>query len=281
MALITRQAEACIMIGLNHHSLQIPHDLFNFGLGELYKNLKNKIPQYTLILYQVDSSDIELNVFNAHLNFEVATYKNNKITYPYLNEKVYSLLNLEVEKLKSAQAPKMDLGSPLNQEQTQQCKLILYWLDVINKTNKLIAESCCRLSLNFSNTPEVTLKNHRNEVMLISSLNTPNTTFHQALDLILGIQKEAYSLGQTLVNPNQKVKTNSYGCVESQSITDSDLQENEQFNALIKKPMDALAAIDPNGYIPFHEETITENFITSFRSGATSKLTSLAQQIDF
>lgn len=281
MALIPRPAKAHILIGLAPLELQNFKGKSDLGMSHIHSKLAKALPAFNIHVYTAPYNQNAIHVFNAFLNFEIATYKDKKIHYPQLEENVKNIIADYFDSLQPAditQEPTNQLGINFDSET---CQIILYWLSAINRINSTTSDSACRLSLHLSNRPELTLKNYKNEVLLISDLNVTEEALQAAIQLLLEVQKTAQQAGELTVKEDTPIKTNSHGAIDMQSFNNDTFYGDKLLTEYIEIQSNKLKKIDTDSRIENHLETIWQNFILSFKNGVMSKLTKINLQIDF
>lgn len=280
MALITRQAEAHILIGLAPSAVQNFKGQVDLGISHIHSKLALSLPDYNIEVFEATSNRTSIHVFNAFLNFEIAAYTNNQVRYPYLEEKILSIIDNYFEE-HTPNVLTTYLGPKLHSDEAKdKCLTILYWLSVINRVNTSINHTTCRLYLNYSTKPELLLKNLKNEALLVASISISEETLTKAIQLILDVQANAFNAGESHIKETTNFKTNSYGAVAAQNLDAEFFYEDKLLVDYITNQTNSLRKIDFSDHIETHEETIWQNFIISFKAGVTSKLTRLNHQID-
>lgn len=280
MALITRKSKAHILIGLAPTSLQAFNGNIQAGVNHLHSKLADFLPNFHVHVYTASSNRIEIQAFNAFLNFEIATYKDNQIHYPQLEERIKIFISSYFDSFSIDLLQEHPQAKANNPNSDDLCHFIIYWLSVINRINANLS-SACRLSLHYSNKPDLVLKNHKNEVLFISSINIKEQELLDALHLISDVQNTAQQAGESSIKDDTPVKTNSYGAVDMKAVDDEIIQQDSNLIKYIEAKAAQLKKIDLNSHIESHLETIWQNFTLSYKQGAATKLTRLKLQIDF
>lgn len=280
MALITRQAKAHILIGLAPSAVQNFKGKLDLGITHIHSRLAQALPGFNIEVFEAQNNKTSIHVFNAFLNFEIAAYENNQVHYPLLEEKIHGIIDSYFSQFE-LQDLDQHSGPILNSEDIKdECLVAIYWLSVINRINSTINQSTCKLYLHYSTKPDLVLKNLKNEALLISGVQISEETLLKAINLVLDVQSTGFNGGELHIKDDTPIKTNSYGAIATPNLDNEIFYEDKVLDQYILLQAENLKKIDPKDQIETHTDTIWQNFILSFRAGATSKLTKLNHQID-
>ena len=280
MALISRQANAHILIGLAPSIVQRFKENSEGTLSIIETGISKHLPDYQIHVYATSMAQTQIHVFNAYLNFEIASYKNNKICYPYLVEQINNLLDSELNLITDSPITQKAKPQATNTNQ-ETCEKVEYWLSVINRLNMSISNSNCRLAIHYSTQPDIVLKNQKNDVLLIASINVSESSLTSALNVIMDVQNIGIQAGEISAKERINIKSNNYGAVETPIINREPALVDKVIETYIETHANKLKSIDQKNLIESHLETIWQNFTLSFHNGASSKLMSINLQIDF